>query len=166
MKEKKEKGVQLLKELTKYGLAGILNSLLGFVILYVQIEILDVQIFIANIINYTIGYFTNFYLNRKFTFKSKGNAKNQMKVAILVYLVSFLMQFCTILYLDEEQMHHVVSISHKIYELTPSLIIDILSPERYHRIIDAKMLLMYLGIVIFATFNFSLSRAFTFKEKK
>lgn len=166
MKEKKEQNNKLVKEITKYGIAGVFNSILGITIMYVQVELLDILFELALVINYTIGYFTNYILNRKFTFKSKGNKKDQMKAAILVYIVSFLMQFLVVMYFQKLQLEFVVSISNHIYNLTPTFIVDIIGKERYLRIIDEKMLLTCLGIVIFATFNFSLSRAFTFKEKK
>ncbi len=167
MKEKKEqKEDTLLSQLLKYGVAGVFNTILGFVILYVQLELLEVNFYLANVINYGIGFFTNFYLNRKFTFKSDGSAKKEMKVSILVYLASYALQFALITYLKDEQSSAMIFCSELGYKLTPEFVISIVGEERIMRILDTKMIIMYWGIVVFALSNFILNRTFTFKKKK
>ena len=102
MKEKKEQ--KLSSQLLKYGVAGVLNSIFGILLFNFQIKFLNINDEIANIINYTIGFFTSFYLNRKFTFKSDGSAKKEMKVSVLFYIASFAFQYALFLYLNYEQM--------------------------------------------------------------
>jgi putative flippase GtrA len=154
----------LLKELFKYGLAGIFNTLLGLVLIYVQVELLLIDLNIAMVINYTIGFFTNFYLNRKFTFKSKGPAKKEMKISVLVYVFSFLMQFAFVNILINNQRWIVEGISDLIHKLTPEFAVSILTIERFNRMTDPKLIAIAFGIVVFAVLNFSLNKMFSFNH--
>jgi putative flippase GtrA len=118
------------------------------------------------VINYTIGFFTNFYLNRKFTFKSTGSAKKEMKVSVLVYVFAFLMQFAFVNILIYNQRWIVEGISKLIYKLSPNVVIDILTIERFNRMTDPKLIAISFGIVIFAVLNFSLNKVFAFNQKE
>ena len=156
----------LVKELLKYGVAGVFNTLLGLVLIYIQVELLLINLNIAMVINYTIGFFTNFYINRKFTFKSTGSAKKEMKVSVLVYVFAFLMQFAFVNILIYNQRWIVEGISKLIYKLSPNFVIDILTIERFNRMTDPKLIAISFGIVIFAVLNFSLNKVFAFNQKE
>lgn len=164
MKEKKEQ--KLSSQLLKYGVAGVLNSIFGILLFNFQIKFLNINDELANIINYTIGFFTSFYLNRKFTFKSDGSAKKEMKASILVYIASFAFQFALFTYLKYEQMPAMEFLSELGYYLTPQFIINIFGEKFIKYIFDPEMFLLYWGIIAFASLNFSLNRMFTFKKKK
>jgi len=156
----------LVKELLKYGLAGVFNTLLVLILIYVQVELLLIDLNIAMVINYTIGFFTNFYLNRKFTFKSTGSAKKEMKVSVIVYVFAFLMQFTFVNILIKHQRWIVEGISKLIFKLTPDFMLNILTIERFNRMTDPKLIAIAFGIVIFAVLNFSLNKMFSFNQKK
>ena len=152
MKQGRKK--KLAKELFKYGLAGVFNTMLGFMILYLQLEILHVNKYLANIINYSIGFFTNFYINRYWTFKSKGNAKNEIKSSILVYIFSFSAQFVFVYFISKTNMWAMNALSDLTYTLTPDFLINFIDRARFLRLTDPDLILMCCGIVIFAGFNF------------
>ena len=155
-----------LKELFKYGLAGVFNTLLGLVLIYIQVELLEINMYLAIVINYAIGFFTNFYLNRKFTFKSEGSTKDEMKISVLVYVFSFLMQYGFVYILERNQRWIVEGIASIIFDLTPNFVIDILTLQRFNRMTDPKLIAIAFGIVVFATLNFTLNKVFAFKPKK
>ncbi|MEY3451529.1 MAG: GtrA-like protein [Bacteroidota bacterium] len=156
----------LVKELLKYGLAGVFNTLLGLVLIYIQVELLLIDMYIALVLNYAIGFFTNFYLNRKFTFKSNGSAKKEMKVSVMVYVFSFLMQFTFVYILKEKQYWILEGLSNLTYQLTPDFVIQFISEVRFKRMTDPKLIAICFGIVVFAVLNFSLNKMFSFNQKR
>ena len=156
----------LVKELLKYGLAGVFNTLLGLVLIYIQVELLLIDMYIALVLNYAIGFFTNFYLNRKFTFKSNGSAKKEMKVSVMVYVFSFLMQFTFVYILKEKQYWILEGLSNLAYQLTPDFVIQLISEVRFKRMTDPKLIAICFGIVVFAVLNFSLNKMFSFNQKR
>ena len=156
----------LVKELLKYGVAGVFNTLLGLVLIYVQVELLLIDMYIALVINYTIGFFSNFYLNRKFTFKSNGSAKKEMKVSVMVYIFSFLMQFTFVYILKEQQYWILEGLSNFAHQLVPDFMVQMLTVERFNRMTDPKLIAICFGIVIFAVLNFSLNKMFSFNQDK
>ncbi len=59
-------------------------------------------------------------------------------------------------------------LSDLIYKLTPDLIINIINineKARFLRLTDPDLILMCCGIVVFAGFNFSLNKIYTFRQK-
>ena len=57
--------------LGRYSFAGILNTLLGYGLIF-TLMFLGVGPYLSNVIGYGIGFIISFMLNRNFVFRSKG----------------------------------------------------------------------------------------------
>ena len=57
----------------KYCLVGVINTIVGTGTAFVSLNFLGYNYAISTSLAYITGSITSFYLNRKFTFKSRGN---------------------------------------------------------------------------------------------
>ncbi|MDN4754911.1 GtrA family protein [Porphyromonadaceae bacterium W3.11] len=83
----------LLKQLIKYGLVGVVNTLITFIVIYVLQEMLDVSPGISNIAGYIAGLLNSFLMNSKWTFDSEASWRKFfifMAVWIPCYLANLL----------------------------------------------------------------------------
>ena len=74
-------------EKIKFGIVGIANTALDFVILFILVA-LGVDKIVANYISTGSSFIFSFFVNKKFTFKSTtGNAKKQFGLFIIVTII-------------------------------------------------------------------------------
>ncbi|TQR29528.1 GtrA family protein [Campylobacter sp. MIT 99-7217] len=85
-----------MKELIKYCLVGILNTLVGFGVVLL-LSFLALMPELANLIGYTLGIFCSFFLNKYFTFKSKSKSHRDFLKFVfamcIAYLINLLVLF-------------------------------------------------------------------------
>lgn len=79
-------------EIVFYGLIGIINSILGFIIIYIFMYI-GFSPEISNFIGYILGLLNSFFLNKKFTFNSNGSVIYEFIKFLVSFVVSYLMNF-------------------------------------------------------------------------
>ena len=74
-------------EKIKFGIVGIANTALDFIILFILVA-LGVDKIVANYISTGSSFIFSFFVNKKFTFKSTtGNAKKQFGLFIIVTII-------------------------------------------------------------------------------
>jgi putative flippase GtrA len=90
----KEKSVMpgWLRQMVKYGIVGGLNTLITLVLYYLLTKALHVQADAANAAGYVAGFINSFFLNKFWTFKSRGDWKKESLVFLLVFLVCYAIQ--------------------------------------------------------------------------
>jgi putative flippase GtrA len=64
--------------IAKYIASGLLSLVLDFLMLYSFTEFLHLYYLLSASLSYFIGFFFNFYINRVWTFKTKGSARKQL----------------------------------------------------------------------------------------
>lgn len=82
-KEIKKTSVQLIK----YALVGASNSLITLCVIYILISLLDVNLYVSNVIGYIAGLINSFIWNKQWVFKSHNH---QIKKEIILFGVGFL----------------------------------------------------------------------------
>ncbi len=82
----------------RYNLIGIVNTLLGFSIIFF-LMFSGVSATVSNAIGYAIGAVLSYYLNSKYTFKSKNKGKMQALKFFMVLGLSYLLNFITLQWL-------------------------------------------------------------------
>lgn len=152
---------ETLHQIMRYGIAGIFNTFIGLVIVYVLKD--HVGIRLANLFNFGIGMVINFFTTKKFTFKSNGDTKQQGSYFFVIFLLCFCLSFGGINLLLWEQTT-ITSVSNFSRSIFPEFLIDLITSRRFLSITSPEMIATYFGIVIFATFNFSLNKFITFKK--
>lgn len=89
-----------LLEFFTYNLVGIVNTFIGFSIIF-TLMFTGISAIKSNIIGYSIGAVVSFYLNKRYTFKNTQNNKKQIFKFFAVLLVAYILNFLTLQYLLE-----------------------------------------------------------------
>lgn len=78
----KIKEIPIVKEVLSFGVVGIMNTLLGFVLMMIFYNVLHWSYWVTSATSYTIGSVFSFFMNRHFTFNhKKENAEANKKTA-------------------------------------------------------------------------------------
>ena len=78
-----------IKQFVKYGLVGVLNTIITISVIFIFMKLLNVSYIISNIVGYLFGFINSFFLNKIWTFKE--NIKINAKIKYLQFsLVSFI----------------------------------------------------------------------------
>ena len=69
----------MLTQLRRYGVAGIVNTLLGYAVIS-ALMVLSVSALVANVAGYAVARVLAFVLNRQWVFEAAGNLSGQARV--------------------------------------------------------------------------------------
>ena len=79
----------LLQQMWRYGLVGVLCTLLGLAVILACHEGLGLGIVTSNVIGYGIGLIVSFVLNGRWTFRYEGNMRTRIMGFIAVVCAGF-----------------------------------------------------------------------------
>ena len=88
--EARETGIQLLK----YGVIGILNTLITLVTFYLLNTRLGLSYGISNVTGYVLGVINSFLWNRNWVFKTKKDFKRELVLFVCGFLICLALQLC------------------------------------------------------------------------
>ncbi len=88
-------------ELIKYGIVGVVNTLLTLFIIWVMRKFFQAPLVVANATGYTIGFVNSFVLNRKWTFSGHSNWKKEFLKFFTAFFVCYLIQLGFVLILEK-----------------------------------------------------------------
>ena len=88
--EARETGIQLLK----YGVIGVLNTLITLVTFYLLNTRLGLSYGISNVTGYILGVINSFLWNRNWVFKTKNNFKRELLLFVCGFLICLALQLC------------------------------------------------------------------------
>ena len=89
----------ILREVLKYSVVGIINTLVGYGVFMVALLGLQYSPELANVIGYTIAFSVSFFLNRFFVF-TNTNISLQMGLRfVIAFFVAFAANFGTLVIL-------------------------------------------------------------------
>lgn len=152
-----EKRVVFFKQMVKYGLVGILNTLLTAVVIWILLYILSdkdsnkpvsaLVIVIANFTGYLAGIINSFILNRNWTFKNKSNWKISLFRFLIAFAVCYCLQLGVVLWLNA----FIEAGEWKI------------GFSRYTFIVTSAYICQLVGIVVYSVLNFLLNKYYTFQ---
>ena len=86
--EARETGIQLLK----YGVIGVLNTLITLVTFYLLNTKLGLSYGISNVTGYVLGVINSFLWNRNWVFKSKDNFRRELLLFVCGFLICLALQ--------------------------------------------------------------------------
>jgi putative flippase GtrA len=90
--------IQILKEFLTYSTVGIVNTLLGFGIIF-TLMYAGVSAISSNAIGYTIGAFVSYGLNSHYTFKTTKHSTQRMFIFFAVLGMAYILNLITLLLL-------------------------------------------------------------------
>lgn len=130
----KEKFIKMFGQMIKYGLIGVINTLLTGTIIFLLMNGFGVPFKISNAVGYIVGFFNSFIMNKLWTFK--GNQTSTIRQFIrfaAVFAVCYFLQLSLVVFLVEK-----LCLSENIAQLA--------------------------GMVFYTLIGFLLNKLFTFKE--
>jgi putative flippase GtrA len=80
---------RFLEEFTRYGIVGVLRTVVGIAMLYILPEVLGLPYILSNIIVYAIGLSLGFILHKGWAFRSNRPWKSE----VVPYAVSFALAY-------------------------------------------------------------------------
>ena len=88
--EARETGIQLLK----YGVIGVLNTLITLVVFYLLNTKMGLAYGISNVVGYIFGVINSFLWNRNWVFKTKNDFKRELFLFVCGFLLCLALQLC------------------------------------------------------------------------
>ncbi len=120
--------------IVKYGLVGVINTLITLVIIFTLMNGFSVSLRLSNIVGYVAGFINSFILNKLWTFKgNQASTFTQFVRFSAVFAVCFLLQHGLVILLVEK------------------LLID-------------KNLSTFIGMVFYTLIGYVFNKMFTFKK--
>ena len=80
----------------RFAIVGLLNTGITLAIIY-GLTALSVSYMLANAIGYVAGFINSFFMNRSWTFASRGAVVKEAAFFVLVFLISYAVQFVALL---------------------------------------------------------------------
>lgn len=101
MKWNKEELFLFFKKAFKFGLVGVLNTLVTLAVIFLLKEVLGVFYVIANWIGFVFGVLNSYFFNKIWTFKSKNPVKGEAVLFFAVTGVCYLIQLGALVLMKE-----------------------------------------------------------------
>ncbi len=109
-------------QFVKYNLVGIVNTTIGFSIIF-SLMFLGVSAIVSNAIGYAIGAVLSYYLNKKYTFNSNDDSKIQALKFFTILFISYGLNFITLQWLLDFMNPYISQlISAVVYTLSSFLL--------------------------------------------
>ena len=89
-------------EAFKYGIVGIINTLLTLLIIWLMRSVIGTSLIVANVTGYTAGFLNSFILNRSWTFKCNNNWKKEFLKFLAAFAICYLIQLAFVLFLEKQ----------------------------------------------------------------
>lgn len=125
----------------KFILVGIANTIFGTGIMFLFYNVFHLSYWISSASNYFFGSILSYFLNKLFTFKNKGNAKETLPRFVINITLCYLLA----------------------YGLAKPLAMRMLSGMT---VTVQENVAMLVGMCLFVGFNYLGQRFFVFKEKE
>ncbi len=85
----------------RFGIVGVLNTGITLAVIFVLMKGLGVHYALSNCIGYVVGFLNSFVLNKKWTFRSKGNVGVEGVLFVAVFGVCYLIQLGALVLMKE-----------------------------------------------------------------
>lgn len=130
----KEKLILKFGQMIKYGLVGVMNTIITGIILFVLMNGFGVSYPISNAFGYVAGFFNSFIMNKLWTFKgSQTSSIKQFIRFTVVFALCYIIQLGLVVFLVE-----ILVVNENLAQL--------------------------IGMVFYTLFGFLLNKFFTFKK--
>ena len=143
--------MELFKQAVKYSVVGVVNTLLTLVIIWIMTKKMGSSEAFSNFVGYFIGLISSFFLNRKWTFGSKGSIFGGAIKFFLVFLICYLLQLGVLLLLN-----------HNCPDNPP--LYSFFEPVLKLFKIDALFYIQMISMAAYTVVNFLINKYYTFKK--
>ncbi len=127
--------------LVRFGLVGVLNTVVGTSIMFVMYNVFHFSYWLSSFANYFFGSILSFFLNKYFTFRSKTRSFKEVVRFVINIAVCYLLA----------------------YGISKPLMLHLLSGRSQS---FRENMAMVTGMVLFVILNYLGQRFFTFRKEK
>lgn len=79
-----------MRQLLRFAAVGVVNTGLGYAVIFACMYVAGLSAVISNVIGYAIGLTVSYSLNRSFTFRSAAPAQREMVRFVAIFLLAYL----------------------------------------------------------------------------
>ena len=133
-----------VRQLFKFGLVGILNTVVGTMVMFFAFNVLNMGYWFSSAMNYIVGSILSYFLNKYFTFGSKKRSKRE----VIRFLVNIALCYLLAYGLAQPIVKKLI------------VAMDISMKERI-----LEQVAMIFGMCFFVVLNFLGQKLFVFKDK-
>lgn len=146
-------------KLVKFALVGVLNTVVGYAINFVALNVFHLGFMLAGALNYIPTSVMSFFLNKYFTFKSKGNLKKEavrfaINIAVCWFLAYGIAKSATVFLMG----------------LAPESVFDFVRWISFGYLNETEAIIdnvaTIVGMGLFVIFNYTGQRFFAFKDEE
>lgn len=87
----KNPSLMINNHFTRYLFAGVINTVIGYLVFLISVNALGLHVYISNLLGYIIGLTCSYNLNVNFVFNIKNKTKQRFYVFIVSFVVCFLL---------------------------------------------------------------------------
>ena len=143
--------MKIIRQAVKFGIVGVINTLLSLAIIWILTKKIGCSEVLSNFVGYFVGLINSFFLNRKWTFGSKGNMLGGAVRFFIVFVICYLLQLGVLLYLnktcpDDPPLYAVFEPALRIFN------------------IDTLFYIQIMSMVVYTVVNFLINKYYTFKN--
>jgi putative flippase GtrA len=88
-----------MKQFSRFLVVGVLNTLLGYCVIFALMYLAKLTPEISNIGGYAVGLATSYILNRNYTFNSKQSQRGEIVRFLSVFFIAYAANFLALLVL-------------------------------------------------------------------
>lgn len=137
----KNEGIKkLISELVRFGIVGVLNTIIGTSIMFILYNLFHCNYWISSGCNYFFGSIFSYFANKKFTFKVEKTDKSNVFKFIINIVVCYLLAYG----IAKPLIKYMFSSASKTF---------------------ADNIAMLVGMCLFVLFNYFGQKFFVFKKK-
>ncbi|MBQ6167857.1 MAG: GtrA family protein [Muribaculaceae bacterium] len=144
--EAKQTGIQLLK----YGVIGVLNTLITLVTFYLLNTKAGLSYGISNVTGYVLGVINSFLWNRNWVFKTNNDFKRELVLFVVGFLICLALQLAV----------SGILLEGLGWKNLPDNIIPFFPMQK-----AGQNIVMVLAMVVYTLANYTYNRFVTFKQK-
>lgn len=85
-----QRGPQSMKQLLRFAAVGVLNTVLGYTVIFACMYLFGLGAVTSNVIGYAVGLVVSYTMNRTFTFRSVASAPREMVRFVAIFLLAYL----------------------------------------------------------------------------
>jgi putative flippase GtrA len=95
------KSKHFFRQLFKYSIVGIFNTIIGLSIIYFLFNIFNLNYIFSNVIGYACGLVNSFIWNKRWTFNSKKHYSKELFPFFIVFLLAYFANLIIVITLVE-----------------------------------------------------------------
>jgi putative flippase GtrA len=99
-----------MKQLMRFAAVGVLNTVLGYAVIFACMYLAGLGAVTSNVIGYLVGLIVSYVMNRTFTFRSVAPASREMIRFVSIFLLAYLANLAVlVLSIDHFGVHEGVA---------------------------------------------------------